>query len=69
MKTTIDIRDDLLSKARKLGSFSTKRETVNHCLGEFIRLKSIDRLRSKLGKMSLTMGVEDLERMRADENR
>ena len=69
MKTTIDINDELLARARRLGDFSTKKEAVNHCLSEFIRSKSIERLRSKLGRVRLTMKSEDLERMRSDENR
>ena len=69
MKTTIDINDELLAEARRLGGFPTKRDAVNRCLSEFIRFKSIERLRSKLGKVHLTMAIDDLERMRADEDR
>lgn len=68
MKTTIDIDEELLEEATKLAGFSTKKKLVNFCLKEFIRLKSIERLKGKLGKLPLTLTLKDLEKMREDES-
>lgn len=36
MPTNLDIDDELIDKARELGGFKTKKETVNAALNEFI---------------------------------
>ena len=37
MPTNLQIDDRMLAKAQRIGSFKTKRETVNGALAEFIR--------------------------------
>ena len=37
MPTNLQIDDRLLNRARKLGGFKTKKETVNEALAEFLR--------------------------------
>ena len=36
MPTNLQIDDRLLAKAKKVGGFRTKKDTVNHALGEFL---------------------------------
>jgi Arc/MetJ family transcription regulator len=37
MPTNLQIDDRLLNRARKIGGFRTKKETVNEALAEFLR--------------------------------
>ncbi|MDB6053606.1 MAG: hypothetical protein JWN25_1129 [Verrucomicrobiales bacterium] len=37
MATNLQIDDDLLAEAQKLGGFRTKKETVNRALAEYVR--------------------------------
>ncbi len=42
MATNLNIDQDLLETAKKLGGFRTKKETVNKALEEFIRRQKIN---------------------------
>lgn len=67
MRTTLEIDERLLNEAIKLTKIGTKRELIRVSLEELIRQKRIERLISSLGKFSLKLTPEDLERMRKDE--
>jgi len=42
MATNLNIDQDLLDTAKKLGRFKTKKETVNKALEEFIRRQKVN---------------------------
>ena len=39
MSTNLDLDDDLINEARKLGKHKTKKDAVNAALGEYVRRK------------------------------
>ena len=57
MRTTIDIPEDLLDKARRVSGARTKQETVIAALNELIRRSSLERLRSLAGKIDLDIDL------------
>jgi len=62
MRTTLDIPDDLMERARRAASLQTKRETVLAGLDELIRKAQREQLRAMAGKVELQV---DLKRSRA----
>ena len=55
MRTTIDIPEDLLEKARQGAGLRTKQETVIAGLHELVRRNSFERLRQLAGKVDLDL--------------
>jgi hypothetical protein len=53
MRTTVDLPEDLLEEARRLGHFRTKQETLTAGLQELIRKARRDELRRLAGKVDL----------------
>lgn len=51
MRTTLDLPDDLVSKARSALGFKSKTDTVVFALREVVRRDRIDELKSLLGKV------------------
>jgi len=58
MRTTVDLKEELLEEARRLWSFRTKQETLTAGLEELIRKAHRERLRGLAGKVSLDVDVE-----------
>jgi len=67
MRTTIDIREDLLKEAMRITKAKTKKEVVNLSLEELIRRKRIQGLIEWIGSGKLNLTLEELDRMRSDE--
>ena len=63
MRTTLDIPDDLMERARRAASLHSKRETVLAGLTELIRKAEREQLRAMAGKVDLRV---DLKRSRTD---
>ena len=61
MRTTVELNEDLLEEARRLGHFRTKQETLTVGLEELVRKAHRERLRSLAGKVDLDI---DLARSR-----
>ncbi len=68
MRTTVDVDEKLIKEVMELLGVSTKRAAINRSLEELIRQKRRERLQAKLGKLDLALSLEDLERMRQDED-
>ncbi len=51
MPTNLAIDDKLLKEALKLGKFSSKKETVNQALGEFIQRRRRTKILDLMGKV------------------
>lgn len=51
MATNLKINEKLLEKAQELGSFKTKRETVDNALSEYIAAQSQKRILELAGKI------------------
>lgn len=62
MRTTLDIPDELLERARRAASLQSKRETVLAGLAELIRKAERDELRRLAGKVALDV---DMKRSRS----
>jgi Arc/MetJ family transcription regulator len=62
MRTTLDIPDELLERARKAASLQSKRDTVLAGLTELIRKADREELRKMAGKVDLNV---DLKRSRS----
>jgi Arc/MetJ family transcription regulator len=61
MRTTLDIPDDLMERARRAASLHSKRDTVLAGLTELIRKAEREQLRAMAGKVDLRV---DLKRSR-----
>jgi Arc/MetJ family transcription regulator len=62
MRTTLDIPDDLMERARRAAALHSKRETVLAGLSELIRKAEREALRAMAGKVDVRV---DLKRARA----
>ncbi|MCH7761943.1 type II toxin-antitoxin system VapB family antitoxin [candidate division TA06 bacterium] len=67
MRSTIDIREDLLEEAMRLTKAKTKKEVVNLSLEELIRRKRIEELIAWIGSGDINLSREELDRMREDD--
>lgn len=63
MRTNIDIDDELMARARELGGFETKKETVEEGLKLLIAMKRQESIRALRGAMHWE---GDLDAMRRD---
>lgn len=61
MRTTVDLPEETLEKARRAANLRTKRETIVAALEELIRKAERDELRRLAGRISLEV---DLDRSR-----
>ncbi len=66
MRTTLDIDDKLLKRARALTDAKTKKELIHRSLEAFIRQQKTGRLISKLGRLPLRLTPKRLAKLRAD---
>ena len=57
MRTTLDVPEELLEKARKAAGFSTKRETVVAGLEELLRKAKREDLRRLAGRIDLKIDL------------
>lgn len=66
MRSTIDIDERVLAEAMKVVHVRTKKELIDLSLKELVRQKRRERLRARLGKLSLDLSAARLEKMRKD---
>jgi Arc/MetJ family transcription regulator len=64
MRTTLDLPEDLLEKARRASNLPTKRETVLAGLEELIRKSRRERLRRMAGRLDLEIDLRRSRRKR-----
>jgi Arc/MetJ family transcription regulator len=64
MATNLQIDDHLLNRARKVGGFRTKKETVNEALAEFLRRREQRGITDLFGTVDFTPGF-DYKNLRA----
>lgn len=60
MKTTINIKDEVLAQLMEMTQAKTKTEAVNRALEDYVRLKSKDLLLSLPGKITLDENYRQL---------
>lgn len=65
-RTTVEIDEELLSKAMKISGSKTKKKVIEISLKEFIKSRNRDQLKKELGTYDLDLSLEDLENMRED---
>jgi hypothetical protein len=56
MPTNLQIDDRLLNKAKKIGGFRTKKDTVNQALTEFLRRREQREIVSLFGTVDFSPG-------------
>lgn len=66
MRTTIDIDDELLEDARRLGNLASKKAVVEEALREFVNARKRQRLIDLIGseEFEIDLTPEDLRRLR-----
>jgi Arc/MetJ family transcription regulator len=64
MPTNLQIDDRMLAKAQRMGGFSTKKETVNSALSEFIRRREQRAITDLFGTIEFA-GDFDHKKLRA----
>jgi Arc/MetJ family transcription regulator len=57
MRTTIDIPEELLEKARQGAGLRTKQETVTRALHELVQRNAFEGLRRLAGKVDLDLDI------------
>jgi Arc/MetJ family transcription regulator len=67
MRTTIDVRESVMSQLLALAKARTKTEAVNRALEEYVRLKRIEELRSLRGKLKLAPDIDKAREWENDE--
>ena len=67
MRTTIEIDEGLLREAMAVTGTKKKRQCIELALQEVVRQKRLERLLQRLGKTTLTIDTDDLDRMRSDD--
>ena len=58
MPTNLQIDDELLVKAQKIGGFRTKKDTVNQALADFIRRHEQVSILDMFGAIDITEGFD-----------
>ena len=64
MKTLIDINEELVGKAMRAAGTTTKKETVQIALEEFIKLRLRQRLKGMAGSQILNLSLSGLKKSR-----
>jgi hypothetical protein len=58
MPTNLQIDDRLLNRAKKIGGFRTKKDTVNQALAEFLRRREQRQIGGLFGTVDFTPGFD-----------
>jgi Arc/MetJ family transcription regulator len=58
MPTNLQIDDRLLARAKRIGGFRTKKDTVNHALGEFVRRREQRDIAGLFGTIEFIPGFD-----------
>jgi hypothetical protein len=67
MRSTMDINEQLVSKAKKLTGIKTKKELIHYSPQEIIKKKKREHLLSLYGKPPIDLSPQDVERYREHE--
>ncbi len=63
-RTVIDIKDELLEKAKKLTKMTKKVDIVNYALERLVRQKEIEKILGLKGKVKWEGNLEEMRRDR-----
>ena len=69
MRTTLNIDKELLKEAQEALDESNASRTVNYALGEVVRRKKLEELRSRMGKGDFGMDWREMEEIELQEYR
>lgn len=64
MRTNIEIDDELIAEAMRLGDLKTKREAVNEALRMYVRIKRQADIRELVGKVRWEGDLKKMRRSR-----
>ncbi|HEU4759028.1 MAG TPA: type II toxin-antitoxin system VapB family antitoxin [Dehalococcoidia bacterium] len=67
MRTTVDIDEELLERARHVSRGKTKKAVIEEALAEFVNARRRDALGKMIGTFELDLTLEELRKMRGCE--
>ncbi len=63
MRTTIDISEDLLEKAKKVLNVRTKKEAIDRSLNEILFRKYLEEIKSLVGKVKFNLKASKIRKL------
>ncbi len=63
MRTTIDISEDLLEKAKKVLNVRTKKEAIDRSLNEILFRKYLEEIKSLVGKVKFNIKASKIRKL------
>jgi Arc/MetJ family transcription regulator len=69
MKTTLDVDQVLIAKAKEILGTRTLKDTVEHSLRTVVRQEALERLAGAAGTVALDLTVQSLRRQRRKRTR
>lgn len=60
MRTTVTMSDETLAELMRFSEAKTKTEAVNRAVGEWVRLRKAQELRSLRGKLTFDRDIEEI---------
>ena len=68
MRTTINMDDDVMRDLMQFTAAKTRTEAVNRAVAEWVRLKRIDALRAKRGKIAWEGDLDEMRTLDVKES-
>ena len=68
MRTTINVEEEILRDLMRLTAAKTRTEAVNKAIAEWVRLKRIDTLRAKRGKVAWEGNLDEMRALELKES-
>jgi len=68
MRTTINVEENILQDLMQYTEAKTRTEAVNRAIAEWVRLKRIDELRAKRGKIQWEGNLDDIRALEMKES-
>lgn len=68
MRTTVNVEENILQDLMQYTKAKTRTEAVNRAIAEWVRLKRIDELRAKRGKIQWEGDLDDVRALEMKES-
>jgi Arc/MetJ family transcription regulator len=68
MRTTVNVEENILQDLMQYTKAKTRTEAVNRAIAEWVRLKRIDELRAKRGKIQWEGDLDDMRALEMKES-
>ncbi len=67
MRTTLELDEELLERARRLSGVRTKKGVIEEALREYVRTRATEKLKEMIGTYEIDLTPEELRKMRGCE--